>query len=365
MPIPFEPFVPRTITVHLGAPDQPAANVTVPFPQYIMNVASSEIYPTWNEEAILANLRAQVSFALNRVYTEYYRTRGYDFDITNSTAIDQSYVPGQTIFENIDRLVSREFNTYIVRQGNIEPLAARYCNGTTSTCSGMSQWGSQELAEQGYDAMEILRYYYGPDITLVVDAPMADVTESYPGSPLRPGSSGRSVRILQQALNRIAKNFPAIPRIPEDGIYGPETEAAVRIFQQVFGLEPDGITGKATWYKVIFLYSGVTRLAELNSEGNLLFQLPLDYAGVLQEGDEGIGVQAVQYLLALAAAFFETVPKPAVDGIFGPATRAAVLAFQRQFFLTQTGRVDVLTWEKLLQVYRGIRDAGLLSDFSQ
>ena len=357
MPVPYEPYIPRTITVHLGLPEQDATNVTVEFPQYIKNVASSEIYPTWEEEAIRANVRAQVSFALNRVYTEYYRLRGYDFDITNSTAIDQSFVPGRTIFEDIDRLVSEEFDTYIVRRGNIEPLAARYCNGTTSTCSGMSQWGSQELALQGYDAMEILRYYYGSDIDLVADAPVANAVESYPGTPLRRGSTGRAVSVLQTALNRISRSYPAIPAVAADGTYGPETEAAVKAFQQVFHLTPDGITGKATWYKILFLYSGVTRLAELDSEGNQLFRLPLDFEGVLQQGDTGRGTLAVQVLLALSAQFFDTIPAPAIDGSYGPATAAAVTAFQRQFQLAQTGRVDARTWQKLLDVYRGIETA--------
>lgn len=175
------PYVPQTITVHLGYPSSDAQNVIVSFQDYIKNVASSEIYPTWDESAIIANVYAQISYALNRVYTEFYPSRGYNFHITNSTAVDQKFIYGRNIFENIDRIVSEIFNDYIRRIGTLEPLAAKYCNGTTVTCEGLSQWGSEYLARQGYSSLDILYNYYGRDIELVVDAPIKNITRSYPG----------------------------------------------------------------------------------------------------------------------------------------------------------------------------------------
>ena len=200
------PVIPEYITVHLGPPDEPAQNVTLPFMDYIMNVASSEIYPTWPEEAIRANIYAQISFALNRVYTEYYRSRGYDFDITNSTRYDQYFVNGRDIFENIQRITGEIFNDYIRRRGSIEPLFAQYCNGTTVTCNGLSQWGSVELANAGYTPYRILTNYYGSDIDIIRDAPVGGNTSSAPTEPLRLDSADGEVRQLQIRLNRISDN---------------------------------------------------------------------------------------------------------------------------------------------------------------
>ena len=238
------PYVPEFITVHLGPASQSAENVTVSFPDYIKNVASSEIYPTWELSALRANILAQISFALNRVYTEYYVSRGYPFQITSTTATDQKFIKGRNIFDNIDRLVDDIFNDYIRRQGFVEPLAAKFCNGTTVTCDGLSQWGSQELAQQGLDSMAILRRYYGNDIELVVEAPVQGLQNSYPGSPLRRGAAGPDVVVVQTELNRIGQNYPAIPKIqPVDGVFGQQT---VRRFQEIFGLTADGVVGKAT-----------------------------------------------------------------------------------------------------------------------
>lgn len=266
MPIRVTPVVPSTITVHLGLPDEEAENITVSFPDYVKNVASSEIYPTWEPAAIEANILAIVSFALNRVYTEFYPSRGYDFDITSTTAYDQKFIRGRNIFENISRAVDETFNDYIRRTDFVEPLAAKFCNGTTSTCDGLSQWGSQDLAQQGYGPMEILRYYYGEDIELVQDAPIQDLGRSYPGTPLRLGSQGENVVVVKTMLNRISQSYPAIPKIwPVTRVYDPQTEEAVRTFQRIFGLAADGVVGKATWYKMVYLYVGITQLAELVS----------------------------------------------------------------------------------------------------
>ena len=261
------PYIPQQITVHLGSPSSNAENVTVSFSDYVENVASSEIYPTWDESALRANILAIVSFALNRVYTEFYRSRGYDFDITSSTAFDQYFVKGRSFFENISELVDELFNDYLRRPGFVEPLAAKFCNGTTVTCEGLSQWGSQNLAQQGYSSNQILRSYYG-DIETVRNAPIRGYTTSYPGTPLRMGSTGPNVVVVQTSLNRISQNYPAIPKIPVvDGIYGSRTESAVRKFQEVFNLTPDGIVGPGTWYALVRLYTAVTQLSELRSQG--------------------------------------------------------------------------------------------------
>ncbi len=348
------PIVPETITVHLGAPDQAAQNVTVNFPDYIKNVASSEIYPTWPESAIRANILAQITFALNRIYTEYYRSRGYDFDITNSTAFDQSFVYGRDIFDNISVIVDEIFNDYLRRAGSVAPLFAQYCNGTTVTCGGLSQWGSVTLAEQGLTPIEILQNYYGDDIELVRDAPVIGLEESYPGVPLRPGTSGNEIRRIQVRLNRISRNYPSIPKIPNpDGIYGPETEAAVREFQRIFALTQDGIIGRATWYMIGRIFNAVKKLSELNAETLPLTDVTNLFSLQLAEGATGTGVRELQYFLAFIGYFVETIPEVTVDGIFGSATRQAVEAFQQTYGLPVTGVVDTVTWNKLYDAYRG------------
>ena len=220
MTTPILPFIPNEITVHLGAPDADAPNVTVPFIDYIKNVASSELYPTWPENALRANIIAQVTFALNRIFTGYYRSRGYDFDITNSTTMDQAFVENRDIFENISNLVDELFNVYIKRDGSVEPIYALYCDGIQVQCDGMSQWGSEDLAEQGYTPFEILQYYYGDDIILNYNTPTQDIQDTYPGRVLRVGSVGNAVNVAQMWLNRISKNYPAIPKITElGGVY--------------------------------------------------------------------------------------------------------------------------------------------------
>lgn len=355
------PYVPQRITVHLGSPSSDASNVTVSFSDYVKNVASSEIYPTWDESALRANILAIVSFALNRVYTEFYRSRGYDFDITNSTAFDQAFVNGRSFFENISRLVDELFNDYLRRPGFVEPLAAKFCNGTTVTCEGLSQWGSQNLAQQGYNSDQILRSYYG-NIETVVNAPILGNTASYPGTPLRVGSTGPNVVVLQTSINRIAQNYPAIPKIPAvDGIFGSRTEASVRALQQIFGLTPDGIVGPATWYEIVRLYTGVNALSELRSQGQQFYSINWSPPNGLQVGDSGEKVRQLQYMLSILSSYIPSIPPVAIDGIFGPATRSAVLAAQRRFRLPETGTVDQLTWDEIYDQYSGIENATLRS----
>ena len=354
MPVSVIPYVPEEITVHLGPPDAPAPNVTVPFTDYVKNVASSEIYPTWSESALRANIYAIVSFALNRVYTEYYRSRGYDFDITNSTAYDQAFVDGRSYFENISQLVDDQFNSYIRRQGFVEPLAAKFCNGTTVTCDGLSQWGSENLAQQGYNSVEILRYYYGDDIELVTDAPVQGITESYPGTPLRLGSTGPDVTVMQVALNRISQNYPAIPKItPVDGIFGPQTEAAVKAFQQIFSLTPDGIIGRSTWYQVFRIYSAVLKLAELQSDGQQ-FYFVADYPNVLSLGDPDEQVVQLQYMLSVIGNFIPSVSPAPITGSFDAATQASVRSFQQYAGLPVTGSVGPQTWDAIYNQFSSV-----------
>lgn len=355
------PFVPQNITVHLGPPSSNAANVTVPFVNYVKNVASSEIYPTWDESALRANILAIVSYALNRVYTEFYRSRGYDFDITNSTAFDQAFVNGRSYFENVSRLVDELFNDYLRRPGFVEPLAAKFCNGTTVTCEGLSQWGSQNLAQQGYTSNQILQSYYG-NVETVLNAPIRGISSSYPGTPLRNGSTGPYVVVLQTSLNRIAQNYPAIPKIPAvDGVFGSRTEASVRAFQQIFGLSADGIVGPATWYEIVRLYTAVTALSELRSQGQQFYSINWSPPNGLEVGDTGDKVRQLQYMLSVLSKYIPSIPPVSVDGIYGQATRAAVLAAQRRFRLPETGTVGAQTWDEIYDQFSGIENTTLRS----
>ena len=348
------PYIPQRITVHLGPPGSDAANVTVPFSDYVKNVASSEIYPTWEDSALRANILAIVSFALNRVYTEFYRSRGYDFDITSSTAYDQFFVNGRSYFTNISQIVDDFFNDYLRRPGFVEPLAAKFCNGTTVTCEGLSQWGSQNLARQGYSYPQILRSYYG-NVEIVNNAPIQGITTSYPGTALRRGTSGPSVVVIQTELNRISQNYPAIPKIsPVDGIFGAQTEAAVRKFQEVFDLDVDGVVGRATWYALVRYYVAVTSLAELRSQGQRFYANSWANNDPIRQGDRGVKVEHLQYMLSVLAAYIPQIPNVAIDGIFGPATREAVIAAQRRFDLPQTGVVDFDTWNEIYDQFSGI-----------
>ena len=351
------PSVPQRITVHLGAPSASADNVTVSFSDYVKNVASSEIYPTWEESALRANILAIVSFALNRVYTEFYRSRGYDFDITSSTAYDQFFVRGRSFFSNISQLVDELFNSYLRRPGFVEPLAAKFCNGTTVTCEGLSQWGSQALAQQGYNSTQILRSYYG-DVEIVANAPVQDYVSSYPGTPLRRGSVGPNVVVIQTELNRISQNYPAIPKVPVvDGIFGAATENSVTAFQEIFNLNPDGVVGPATWYALVRLYTAVTSLSELHSQGQRFYTIAWNKGRPLVPGDRGIQVEHLQYMLRVLAAYISQIPSVAVDGIYGSATRNAVLAAQGYFGLPQTGTVDLTTWNEIYDQFTGIENS--------
>lgn len=255
--------IPEYVIVHDGLPDDNTApNYYVTYKDYIKNVACNEIYATWPESAIYANILAIMSFTLNRVYTEWYRNRFKNFTITSSTAYDQKWVYGRNIYSNIDYLVDSVFANYLSRPGIQQPILASYCDGVRVSCSGLSQWGSKNLGDEGYDAIEILRYYYGNDIYINTSQAISGVPSSFPGYDLTIGSSGQKVYQLQEQLARISRNFPAIPRINADGIYGERTVAAVRTFQDIFDLPPTGVTDYPTWYTISDIYVGVTRIAE-------------------------------------------------------------------------------------------------------
>ena len=245
------------------------------------------------------------------------------------------------------RLVDELFNDYLRRPGFVEPLAAKFCNGTTVTCEGLSQWGSQNLAQQGYNANQILRSYYG-NVETVRNAPIQNYTSSYPGTPLRVGSTGPNVVIVQTELNRISQSYPAIPKIPVvDGIFGSRTEAAVRKFQQIFNLTVDGVVGKATWYALVRLYTAVTRLSELRSQGQQFYAISWSPPNALQPGSTGDKVRQLQYMLSVLSSYIPSIPPVTVDGVYGNATRAAVLAAQRRFRLPETGTVGPQTWDAI------------------
>ncbi len=345
--------IPETITVHLGSPDQNAQNVTLPFVDYIKNVASSEIYPNWPENALRANIYAIITYALNRIYTEYYPSRGYDFDITNTTRFDQAFVNDRDIFENIGLIVDDIFNDYVVRQGTVNPLFTQFCNGTTSTCNGLSQWGTVDLAREGLTPYEILQRYYGNDIDIIMNAPVENIGESYPGVPLQIGDAGNNVEIIQEQLNRIGRNYPAIPKIPRpNGVFDTATEESVREFQEIFNLEVTGIVDKSTWYQIKRYYTGVKSLSDLVSEGVSLQEAQLPYERVLTIGSTGSSVSLIQYYLDVIAYFngvFEIIP---LNGIYDQATADAVRAFQEFYGITPSGNVEQETWNRLQEVYR-------------
>lgn len=348
--------IPEYITVHLGSPNAYAPNVRVPFKDYIKNVASSEIFPNWEESALIANIYCQISFALNRIYTVWYRSRGFDFDITNSTAFDQFFVEGRNIFENISLIVDRIFNNFIRRQGRREPFFAQYCNGTTSQCDGLSQWGSQDLALKGYAPIQILRYYFPNDVQVVESNNFTTNVGTYPGAPLKEGSSGANVRTMQTYLNRISGNWyiPPIPKV--DGIFGSATKNTVIEFQRLFNLIPDGIIGKSTWYQITKIYVAATELAELTSEGERIGIGATPPTVTIQLNSRGQYVVELQFLLNYIAQFFPSIPFVIQNGVFRDDTKRSVVEFQKEFGLTPDGIVGPGTWRKLYDVFYSIQE---------
>ena len=352
MPQALLPVIPENIMVHLGPPGSDAQNVTVNFVDYIKNVASSEIYPTWPENALRANIYAIISFALNRIYTEWYPSQGYNYDITNSTQFDQAFVPNREIYDNISAIVDEIFNNYVVRQGTVQPLFTAFCNGTTSQCQGLSQWGTVSLAEQGLTPYQILQSFYGDDINIVENAPVGGDVTTYTGVPLELGDRENNVQILQIRLNRISDNYPAIPKITDpDGTFDVETQNAVKKFQEIFSLPQTGIVDKSTWYKINRYYNGVKGLSELASEGITLEEATVPFASQIAEGSSGIDVRTLQYYLSIIAYFNSELQPVPIDGNFDSATVDAVERFQAYYGLPVTGIVDSDTWEVIDRIY--------------
>ena len=350
--------IPKNITVHLGRPAASARNVTVSFRDYIANVASSEVYPTWPEQALRANIHCQISLALNRIYTEWYPSKGYSFNITNSTSFDQYYVHGRTVFQVMVKLTDDIFNTYIRKTGTVNPYYAEYCDGKSVTCPGLKQWGTVTLANQGRSALSILKYYYGQNIEIVRTNNIQSIPQSYPGSPLQQGDRGSAVFTLQRQLNRIAKDYPFLGKLTVDGIFGARMADTVKRFQKQFSLTADGVVGRQTWYKISYIYVSVKDLAELTSEGETSSGTLSDgsWSGsTLRQGSTGSAVEQLQFWLNTLAQYDAGIPSTAVDGVFGSRTSAAVRAFQRREGLTADGVVGRTTWTTLYNEFRSIQ----------
>lgn len=356
------PIIPTNVTVHLGRPTASAQNVTVSFRKYIANVASSEVYPTWPEQALRANIHAQISLALNRIFTEWYPSRGYKFDITNSTSYDQYYVHNRNIFEVMERITDDIFNTYVRRTGTIDPYYTEYCDGKTVSCKGMKQWGTVDRANAGMNALQILRYYYGNNIEIVRTTNIQSIPQSYPGAPLRRGDTGKYVRIIQRQLTRIAKNYPFFGQPGVDGTFGAATESVVKAFQKQFSLSQDGVVGRSTWYKISYIYTSVTKLAQLASEGEKPdgSQDSINGSGYpgspLRVGSTGNSVQQLQFWLQQLSEFDPDLPDLQVDGTFGSGTEAAVKAFQKKFGLMEDGVVGRATWDAVYAQYLSLEE---------
>ncbi len=347
------PIIPNNIVVHLGSPNEDAKNITVPFIEYIKNVASNEIYPTWPTDAIKANVLAQISFALNRIYNEWYPSQGYNFDITSDPAYDQKFKEDSQFFETISLIVDDIFNNYIVKDDQVQPLFAQYCDGKYTTCDGLSQWGTVELARQGKSPIEILKYYYGNDVKIIYNAPVMENIASYPDYPLKLGSSsGNEVKTLKIQLNRIGKNYPAIPKISEAGPYFTiELENAVRAFQRIFNLEENGIVDKSTWYKIKYIFNAVKKISDIYSEGLTIEEITPIFKEPLQLGQTGPYIRALNYLLSTIAYFNDNIPLLDLTSTFNENTKQMVMAFQKTYNLEPTGIVDARVWGALIDAY--------------
>lgn len=346
------PIIPTTITVHLGLPDEKSEDIHIPFIDYIKNVSCSEIFPSWPDAALRSNILAIISFTLNRIYNEYYPSQGYFFDITSLPNYDQTYKKGRDLFDNIGKIVDEIFNNYIVKGDHIEPYFASYCDGKNTLCKGLSQWGTVDLASKGKTPTEILKYYYGNDISIIQNAEVSDPITSYPGVPLKLGEVSEHVRIIKRQLNRIHVNYPAIPELnPIHEFYDVLLEQAVKKFQEIFDLEVTGIIDKATWYKIKYLYNAVKKLSDIYTEGVFQEEIEMKFGLELKKNDQGPHVQGLHYFLSVVAYFDEDIPFLTVDSIYDNNTYQMVVAFQKKYQLPVTGIVDVATWNKLKEVY--------------
>lgn len=349
------PIVPNNITIHLGEPDASARDITVPFTDYIANVASSELYPTWPKNALIANIYTIVSFAMNRIYNEWYRSKGYNFDITSSPVYDQTYIENRSTYENIENIVEEIFDNYVVKGSQVQPYFTTYCDGRIKTCNGLSQWGSVSLANQGKTPLQILQNYYGNDISIKYDAPVGDTKQGYPGYEIGLGSAGNQVLAIQRDLRRIRKNYPAIPDITNTlGIYDDETVNAVKKFQEIFNLPVTGVVNKATWYKIKYVYTSVKKLSDIYSEGLTEDEVTFLYTDELNYGDTGIEVEYVHYFLDALAFLDKDIPRLPTNSIYGDNTITMVKAFQTKYGLPVTGVFTYSDWQVLKNTYNKI-----------
>ena len=312
----------------------------------------------WPEQALRANIHCQISLALNRIYTEWYPSKGYTFNITNSTSYDQYYVHGRTVFDVMVRITDDIFNTYIRKTGTVNPYYSEYCDGKSVTCPGLKQWGTVTLANQGRNALQILKYYYGNDIEIIRTSNIQSIPQSYPGSPIRQGDSGTAVFTLQRQLNRITKDYPFLGLLTVDGVFGAKMAATVRAFQKQFNLIADGVVGRQAWYKISYIYVSVKDLAELTSEGEVSSGTLSDgtWGGtVLRTGSTGSAVEQLQFWLNTLAQYESSIPSLTVDGVYGTGTANTVRAFQRKYGLTVDGVVGRDTWTELYDQFRSIQ----------
>ena len=346
------PIVPNNVIVHLGKPDDNGKNITVSFTDYISNVASSEIYPTWPIESLKANIYAIISFTMNRIYNEWYRSKGYSFDITSSSIYDQTFIENRSVYENINNIVEDIFNNYVVKGNSVQPYFTRYCDGRKTTCNGLSQWGSVSLANSGKNYLDILKYYYGSDISIKENAPVGDVTEGYPGYVVSLGNAGNPVLLIQRDLRRIRKNYPAIPNINNTlGIYDEETLSAVKKFQEIFSLPITGSVDKATWYKIKYVYTSVKKLSDLYSEGLSESEATFLYEDELNYGDTGIEVEHIHYFLDAIAFLDPDIPRLRTNSIYNDNSITMVKAFQSKYGLPVTGVFTYKDWKVLKEIY--------------
>ena len=349
------PVVPNNIVVHLGSPSSNSRNITVPFTSYISNVAASELYPTWPENALIANIYAIISFTMNRIYNEWYRSKGYNFDITSSPAYDQTYTENRSTYENINNIVQEIFNNYVVKGKGIEPYFTSYCDGRKLICNGLSQWGSVTLANQGKTPLEILKYYYGNDISIKYDAEVGDGTIGYPGYDIELGSFGNPVLAIERDLKRIRNNYPAIPEISSSpGIYTNDLANAVKKFQEIFNLPVTGVVNKATWYKIKYIYNSVKKLGDLYSEGITEEEATFLYNDKLTLGNSGIDVEYIHYFLDALAFLDPDIPRLQTNSIYSENTVTMVKAFQKKYGLPVTGDFTYSDWKVLKEEYEKI-----------
>lgn len=351
---PQVPFIPENITVHLGAPDDNAKNVTIPFSEYIMNVASGEINPTWPESALYANIYAIVTLALNRIMTGHYRSRGYGFDITSLPEYDQKYTRGREIYCNVRKIAGTIFNSCLIKNGDTIPPETRIERQGERIPGALSQSGSIELGKKGYTPLEILKHYFGDNISIIKDIPVENCPSPRMSFPIMFGSRGRDIREFQVILNRISDNYTSIPKIAKiNGVFGTDTTDALKEFQRIFGMSEDGVLTRAVWCTLMHAYSAIKKLERVNCERKEIGRGAHDIGGRLVYGDIGRGVLVLQHIINYLSRYHNTLPSTDRDGVFGEDTLAAVIDLQKTLGLEPDGIVGENTWKALYAAYLG------------